>query len=361
MASQDPDITKPSSSVADNAKSSKNSSKSQTAAGAKTGKKTDKKSAPNNFKQRLDRLGIRHRPNKKVVTGIIVGIVAVIVIVIAVFGVLIYKYKQTNRAVRVAAAIVPYPVSSVNGSILWNDATYHEYLFELDSVKKFYSSQHQELNGQNGAPKLTDIEKQIVQQLQDRILIAQEARKYKIKLTQKEIDDQFNQLQQNAGGADKVKQTLHDLYGWTVPEFKKQLSYKILEQKLADAVSNDPKLNATAKAQAEDVRKQIENGGDFAELAKKYSQDSSASQGGDLGYFKKGDNVPEFDNAAFALQVGQVSGVVKTQYGYHIIKVTDKKDDGSIRASHILIKTVDLNTWLQQQRDKAKIRVYYNP
>lgn len=306
-------------------------------------------------------MGIRRRPKKKTIIITVASIIALLIIAIAIFGVLIYKYKQDNRAVRIAASVIPYPVVSVNGSILWNDATYHDYLFELASVEKFYKSQQEDLTSKSGQSKLADIKKQIISQLQDRILVAQLARKYKIKLTQKEIDDQFNQLQQSAGGPDKVKQTLQQLYGWSIADFKKELSYKLLEQKLADAVSNDPKLNAAALAQAQDIKKQLDAGADFATLAKKYSADSSASQGGDLGYFKKGDNVAAFDNAAFALQVGQISNPVKTQYGYHIIKVTDKKDDGSIRASHILIKTVDLDTWLQQQRQKAKIRQYFHP
>ncbi len=351
---KDPDIKKP---VAEADNTSAHDKKE---ADSPKKESKSKKNHPNNFRKRLEKLGIKKKPNKKVITAIIGGLIALIIIVIAVFGVLIYKYKQDNRAVRIAATVIPYPVASVNGSVFWNQASYHDYLFELASVEKFYKSQNEDLNSADGKAKLTELKKQIISQLEDRILIAQLARKYKIKLSQKEIDDQYNQLEQNAGGADKVKETLKNLYGWSVADFKKELSYKLLESKLADAVSNDPKLNEAALKQAQDIKKQLDGGADFAELAKKYSADSSAAQGGDLGYFKKGDNVAEFDNAAFALQVGQVSDPVKTQYGYHIIKVTDKKDD-QIRASHILIKTVDLDTWLQQQRTKAKIRQYFTP
>ena len=79
------------------------------------------------------------------------------------------------------------------------------------------------------------------------------------------------------------------------------------------------------------------SGEDFAALAKSYSQDPSAGDGGDLGWFSKGAMVPEFEEAAFALQPGQISDVIQTQFGFHIIKCTGRKED-KIRVSHILIR-----------------------
>ena len=88
----------------------------------------------------------------------------------------------------------------------------------------------------------------------------------------------------------------------------------------------DAKTDAAAKAKADDLLKQIKSGGNFADLAKKNSDDpGSKDQGGELGWLDHGKTVPEFDKAAFALSPGQTSDVIKTQFGYHILQVEDKK------------------------------------
>lgn len=85
----------------------------------------------------------------------------------------------------------------------------------------------------------------------------------------------------------------------------------------------DPAREAEVRAKAEDVLKKLNSGGDFAALAKQYSQDTgSAAQGGYLGPFQRGQMVPEFEEAAFALKPGETSGLVRSQYGFHIIRVT---------------------------------------
>ncbi len=91
-------------------------------------------------------------------------------------------------------------------------------------------------------------------------------------------------------------------------------------------LKTEGKDDAAVKKQAEDLLAKIKAGADFAQLATKYSEDeASKTKGGDLDYFGKGQMVPEFEKVAFSLEPGQVSDVVKSQYGYHIIKVTDKK------------------------------------
>lgn len=81
------------------------------------------------------------------------------------------------------------------------------------------------------------------------------------------------------------------------------------------------------EGEARQILSELSAGKSFENLAKEKSIDATATRLGDVGYFKKGQVVPEFENACFGLKVGQTSGIVRTQFGYHIIKLTDKKDE----------------------------------
>ncbi len=76
--------------------------------------------------------------------------------------------------------------------------------------------------------------------------------------------------------------------------------------------------------QCEDLKSQIEGGASFAELAKEHSKCPSGARGGELGTFHKGQMVPEFDSVVFSAEVGKVHGPVKTDFGYHLIEITER-------------------------------------
>lgn len=92
----------------------------------------------------------------------------------------------------------------------------------------------------------------------------------------------------------------------------------------------------SARARITRILKEINDGLDFAAAAKRYSEDATAQNGGDLGWFGKGEMVPTFEAAAFALTAGQISGVVKTRYGFHVIQCVEKSGE-RVHARHILL------------------------
>ncbi|HET6142523.1 MAG TPA: peptidylprolyl isomerase [Candidatus Acidoferrales bacterium] len=104
---------------------------------------------------------------------------------------------------------------------------------------------------------------------------------------------------------------------------------------------------AEVKKKAEDVLNKAKHGGNFADLAKQYSEDTSKDKGGDLGWIVRGQTVPEFEAAAFSLPKGSISDLVKTQYGFHIIQVIDREQARTQTLDEVKASIVNQ---LQQQK-----------
>ena len=136
-----------------------------------------------------------------------------------------------------------------------------------------------------------------------------------------------------------VSVTPQDLEAWyeahkdSLPTLNEE--FKVSHIMLVPKVSDDKKQEVIKKL--EGIRQRILDGEDFAELAKQYSEDPvSAPDGGDIGLFPRGMMIKEFDDAAFSLKVGEISEVIETLYGLHIIRVDESKEN-KVKARHILL------------------------
>ncbi|ESU31116.1 hypothetical protein G3A_18325 [Bacillus sp. 17376] len=180
-------------------------------------------------------------------------------------------------------------------------------------------------------------------------VIEMEASKEKVKVTGNEIDEELTKLQESYGGEeafasaleqnqvsmDRIREDIEiyllaeKLIGPSIDVTEEEMKTYFEENK--DSFDQEEQVKtshilAEDEATAKKVKKEIDNGNDFAELAKEYSTDSSnADNGGDLGFFGKGEMAEEFEKAAFALEIDAISEPVKTEFGYHIIMLVDKK------------------------------------
>jgi peptidyl-prolyl cis-trans isomerase C len=116
-----------------------------------------------------------------------------------------------------------------------------------------------------------------------------------------------------------------------------------------------PAARAAARTKAENVLKQARAGADFAKLAQTYSDDASKGRGGDLGFFPKGQMVPAFEAAAFALAPNQISDIVESPFGYHVIKVIEKRPAQNVPFSEAAPR---IEQYLRQEQQQAKTKAF---
>jgi parvulin-like peptidyl-prolyl isomerase len=146
-------------------------------------------------------------------------------------------------------------------------------------------------------------------------------------------------------------------------EENKELQFTTPEQRCARHIL----FNKDQRAKAEEVKGQLQNGADFAELAREFSQDpGSAENGGDLGCLGQGETVPNFEEALFNTEEGEVVGPVETEFGYHVIEVTDIRQqstqplsevEGQIREQLSAdIQAQEFSSWIQEQKEQRNVK-----
>ena len=252
-------------------------------------------------------------------------------------------------------------VAVVNGVVITRDQYDKELQVHLGRV----SRQGKQISDD----QMAELKKEILEGLIEREVLYQESRKAGIKVDDQKVNDQLAAIKKRFPNDEEFKKALNKM-NLTEDEIQIQIQRglairELIDQKVADKIvikdeetkayydgnsqlfqqpeqvkashiliKVEPTADEAAKIEARkkitEVQQKLKNGGDFAALAKEYSQGPSSAKGGDLGYFRRGQMVGPFEDAAFSMKTNEVSDLVETRFGYHIIKVYAKKPEQTL-------------------------------
>ena len=277
------------------------------------------------------------------------------------------------------------PVATVNGTVITQD----DFDIELERVRSQFARDGRSLN----ESQLANIKKGVLETLINRELLFQESQNKGIKIEDKEVNKQFDIVKKRFPNENEYKAALQKM-GISEAELKSQIKegmaiqqfvddylvqkVKVSEAEVKDFYENNPDMfkqpkqikashilikfdiqaDKSTKDQAnkkiKKIQKKLEAGEDFTSLAKEFSEGPSNIKGGDIGYFNRGQMVKPFEDAAFKLKPGEVSDIVETRFGYHLIKVVDKKSESVVNYENVKDKIVQ---YLKQAKKREVIKV----
>lgn len=258
-------------------------------------------------------------------------------------------------------------VAIVNGQNITLE-NYQKLLYlNKSSMESYYGSDIWSKKMEDGKTYSDTLKEMVLQTMIGSEVIYQQAEKDKVIPTDKQVQDQINSFNESTKNNSEYQEQLKKM-GINEDFLKFQFTRDLANTNLQKKFEEDTKISETemkkyyednkksfytdtvtashillktqdsegkelsaekkkeAKKKAEEALAKVKSGEDFAKVAKKYSQDSSASKGGELGTFGRGQMVSEFEKAAFNMKKGEISDIVETEYGYHIIKVTGRVD-----------------------------------
>lgn len=292
---------------------------------------------------------------------ILLSVLAALIIFLVVMGIGIYKYDWDGNFTKRVYTAIPYPAAVVNMQML----TYNQWQNRIEQYqqnKNFYL-QEQEIDlGSLDLPDDETINDKALDDLIKEKILSKLAKQNKINASEQEIDSAYNELilSRVKNGEESAERALQDIYGMSVHEFKKQVVEDyLLRQKLEDKLNQEgDELDKLAKVKAQEVLDEVKQAEvSFDTLARMYSEDGSALTGGDMGYIQEGETTDLIDKAAFSLQPGEISDLLRSQQGYHIITVEDiKEEEGEkqVKVRYIFI-AADIDKLLDQEMSNARI------
>src|SRR5258708_12397716 len=271
--------------------------------------------------------------SKRRIVKLSIAIFATVIIGFSIFCLLeLYRFQSTSSFISGVTQVVPFPVAVIDK----HPVSYNDYLFELRHYMHYYETQqHANFDTKDGQQELGGLKEGYVEQGLENGYVQQLAAQNNISVSSKDIDTavELVRSQNRLGASDQVFQNvLSEFWGWSVDDFRRELSSELLAQKVAD------KLDIATHDRANLALQQLQAGADFATEAKQASDDTTTkANGGSYGIpidKSNADLAPQVIEALFNLSGGQYSGIVNAGYSLEIVKVIDVQGS-QLHAAHM--------------------------
>jgi len=266
-----------------------------------------------------------------------------------------------------AETAVVTPSAAVEAAALVNGRpiAYDEYAKAVPEVDAYFAQQGLDPQSDEGRETLSQAHRQILEQMIEQELIRQAAEGMGVSISQDEVEASIQDIIGELGGQEEFNEYLGAM-GASDEEYRQMLLDQLLSNAVYDAVTasispvaeqvHARHILLPTRQGAEEVLARLEAGEDFAYLAREYTEDiSSREMGGDVGFFPRGVMPPEVEEVAFALDVGQVSEIVESQFGFHIIQVLEKEEREIAVEVFENLRQQTFMEWLQQRKEESTI------
>lgn len=280
--------------------------------------------------------------------------------------------------------------ATVNGVDIPKTAYLDEYKISAIQIAKQYGADYlsEPAMGQEDKTMGEQVRENILNNLVQMEILRQDAEKNDIKITDEDVNEYLDQTKEMYGGEEEFNKALTE-QGITLDYYKEYIRRGLLMQEYSQTMKEkiEPKeeelkeyfeknkekfqtvdashILVETEEEAKEIKAELDGGADFAELAKAKSKDpGSGQEGGNLGTFSKGQMVPEFEEKAFSMKEGEISDPVKTDFGYHIIKV-NKAAQTDFESQKDMVKAQYVEEKFTEQVEKlekdAKIKKHVDP
>lgn len=241
--------------------------------------------------------------------------------------------------------------------------TYQQQVAQAEAF--FIEQQGLDPNSEKGKETLSGVRRQVLEQLIDQALIEQAAQREGVTVSDEKVESTLQDIIAQMGQT-AFDKSLEDS-GMTREQLKEQLRSQLLGDAVFEKITgalptvveqvHARHILLSTRQKAEEVLAKLQGGQDFGALAREYSEDPSGEfNNGDLGWFPRGIMAPEFEAAAFSLQVGEISDIVETQFGFHIIEVLERDPAREIPPEMAqAMRQQRFLEWLGVEREKATI------